>query len=128
MQEGDLCSVRSGEDDYIVAKILKLEPGVVHVRTYAKKYPERPTEVPDEDLYLGTVFDDHFGLGHLPLDADAFEHWKPELIRHTEVEPEELEGYEMWREAANEGSGGVWGGPETRQGVLTKLMRLFRRG
>jgi hypothetical protein len=73
MREGDLSSVRGGESGYVVAKILKLEEGVVHIRTYAKTYPERPSEVPDEDLYLGTVFDEEFGLGHLPLDADAFE-------------------------------------------------------
>jgi hypothetical protein len=128
VQEGDLCSVRSGEGGgYVVAKVLRLEEGVVHVRVYAKKYAERPAEVADEDLYLGTVFDDDFGLGHLPLDAAAFEAWEPVLIRHTTVEPEELEGYEMWREAEDEGAGGVWGRDE-REGLGAKLRRLFGRG
>ena len=126
MQEGDLCSFRSGDGSYAVAKVLKLESGVVHVRVYAKKYAERPAEMPDEDLYLGTVFDDDFGLGHLPLDAETFEKWEPELIRHTAVEPEELEGYEIWRDAEDEGAGGVWGGAE-RQGIGAALRRLLRR-
>src|SRR5256885_915457 len=42
MEEGDLCSVRSGEGTYSVAKILKLEGGVTHVRVYAETYEERP--------------------------------------------------------------------------------------
>ncbi|TML31485.1 MAG: hypothetical protein E6G24_11795 [Actinobacteria bacterium] len=127
MEEGDLCSVRSGEGTYSVAKILKLDEGVTHVRVYAKTYEERPTEVPNEELYLGTVFDDDFGLGHLPLDAGEFEHWEPQVIRHTEVEPEELEGYEMWRDAEDEGAGGVWGRPEPRRGPMAKLKRLLKR-
>jgi hypothetical protein len=127
VEEGDLCSVRSGDGEYVVAKILKLEEGATHVRVYAKTYEKRPTEVPDEDLYLGTVFDDDFGLGHLPLDADAFEHWEPQVIRHTELEPEELEGYEMWRDAEDEGAGGVWGRPEPRRGPVAKLKRLLER-
>jgi len=124
MEEGDLCSVRSGEGRYSVAKILKLEEGVTHVRVYAKTYEERPTEVPDEDLYLGTVFDDDLGLGHLPLDAEAFEGWEPHVIRHTDVEAEELEGYDMWRDA--EDAGGVWG-REPGRGPVAKLKRLLRR-
>jgi hypothetical protein len=75
MQEGDLCSIRHGERGYAVAKILKLEPRVVHVRVYAKVYDERPQEVDDDELSLGTVFDDEFSLGHLPYDADAFAGW-----------------------------------------------------
>jgi hypothetical protein len=92
-----------------------------------KTYPERPSEVPDEDLYLGTVFDEEFGLGHLPLDADAFEQWEPQVIRHTELQPDELEGYEIWRDAEDEGQGGVWGRPGPRQGLLVRFRRLFRR-
>jgi hypothetical protein len=126
VQEGDLCSVRSDEGGFVVAKVLKLEEGIVHIRVYAKKYAERPTVVAGEELTLGTVFDEDFGLGHLPLDADAFAKWDPKIIRHTAIEPEELEGYEIWREAEDEGTGGVWGGPE-REGIGTKLKRLFRR-
>jgi hypothetical protein len=126
VQEGDLCSVRGGDKGFVVAKVLKLEEGIVHLRVYAKKYAERPREAADEERHLGTVFDDDFGLGHLPLDAGAFEAWEPELIRRSSVEPEELEGYEMWREAEDGGAGGVWGRDE-REGLGSKLKRLFRR-
>jgi hypothetical protein len=126
VEEGDLYSVRSGDGRYSVAKILKLEEGVVHLRIYANRYPERPLEVRDEDLTLGTVFDEEFGLGHLPFDAAAFETWEPQLLRHGTVEEEELEGYQMWREAEDEGAGGVWGRDENG-GLLGRLRRLFRR-
>src|SRR5947208_4709001 len=127
MEEGDLCSVRSGEGTYSVAKILKLDEDVTHVRVYAKTYEERPTEVPNEELYLGTVFDDDFGLGHLPLDAGEFEHWEPQVIRHTEVEAEEFEGYDMWRDAEDEDAGGVWGRHEPRKSLLAKMLNVLRR-
>jgi hypothetical protein len=55
------------------------------------------------------------------------EQWEPELIRHTTVDPQEFEGYEIWCEAEDEGAGGVWGGPEKPKGVAAKLKRLFRR-
>jgi hypothetical protein len=126
VREGDLCSVRSGDDRFGVVKILKLEEGVVHVRVYAKTYEGRPLDVADDELRLGTVHDEEFGLGHLPLDAAAFEKWEPEVIRNTTLEPEELEGYQIWREAEDEGSGGVWGGVEDpeREGLLAKVKRL----
>ncbi|HEY2940422.1 MAG TPA: hypothetical protein VGJ27_11465 [Gaiellaceae bacterium] len=126
MREGDLCSVRSGDDRFGVVKILKLENGVGHVRVYAKTYAERPREVADDELRLGTVHDLEFGLGHLPLDASTFEKWEPAVIRGTTLEPEELEGYEIWREAEDEGAGGVWGRPE-EESLLVKLKRLFTR-
>jgi hypothetical protein len=127
MREGDLCSARSGDGRHVVAKILKLEDGVVHVRVYANRYVERPRDVADEELHLGTVHDEEFGLGHLPLDADAFDEWEPELIRHTGVDPEELEGYRIWREAEDEGTGGVWGPPDERRGLIASAKRLFQR-
>ena len=129
MREGDLCSVRSGDDRFGVVKILKLGDGVVHVRVYAKTYPDRPQEVADDELYLGTVHDEEFGLGHLPLDATTFAKWEPEVIRGTTLEAEELEGYEIWREAEDEGAGGVWGTTDLpeREGRIAKAKRLFRR-
>jgi hypothetical protein len=57
-------------------------------------------------LSLGTVHDeDGFGIGHLPLSARNFAHWEPMIIGHEEVSPEELEGYNLWKESG----GGVWG-------------------
>jgi hypothetical protein len=130
VREGDLCSVRSSDDRYAVVKILKLEDDVVHVRVYAKTYADRPRAVADEDLHLGAVHDEEFGLGHLPLDAAAFEKWEPEVIRSTTVDAGELEGYQIWREAEDEGAGGVWGTTEDpeREGLIAKITRLFRRG
>ena len=99
------------------------------MRLYAKRYDERPQDVADEELTLGTIHDEEFGLGHLPLDASAFESWKPELIRHTAVDPEELEGYVMWRQAEDEGTGGVWGRSESGfdAGLLASVACLFKR-
>ena len=101
----------------------------MHVRLYAKRYGERPQDVADDELTLGTIHDEQFGLGHLPLDAAAFELSKPELIRHAAVDHEELEGYLTWRGDEDEEAGGVWGRSESRYGagLLARVARLFKR-
>ncbi len=72
MREGDLCSIDSGDGSYGVVKILKLEDGIAHLRLYANSYEQRPTEVDPASLTLGTIHDESFGLGHMPLAEEEF--------------------------------------------------------
>ncbi len=127
MREGDLCSIDSGDGSYGVVKILKLEDGIAHLRLYANSYEQRPTEVDPASLTLGTIHDESFGLGHMPVAEEEFlATWRPEVVGHTELEPDELEGYEIWRGAAEEGEAGVWGGvepePPPRRSWLSRLL------
>ena len=136
-REGDLCSVESGDGTYGVVKILKLELEIVHIRLYRNKFEERPRAIDPATLELGTIYDDSFGIGHLPLGAREFDAWAPRVLAHAAVEAEELEGYEMWREAADGGEGGVFGAPaappeapgsDSRFARLRRAFRGVRRG
>jgi hypothetical protein len=88
-----------------VAKLLARDEGICHVRVYKQKFASRPEGVDPSKLSLGTVHDkDGFGMGHLPLGDASFQAWQPVLILKTQVTPEELEGYRMWKDAG----GGVF--------------------
>jgi hypothetical protein len=111
VREGDLCSVVSGER-FRVAKILREDERAVHVRLYAETFWSRPVAVDPEKLTLGGILDDAYGIGHVPLARDEFERWEPVVIEHGTVDPEELEGYELWAEAEAARGAGLWGAAE----------------
>jgi hypothetical protein len=109
-----------------VAKVLKLEEGVV-VRVYVNSFDERPTDVDASVLALGSVFEDDFGLGHVALASTDFAGWLPEVIRNDPVLPEELEGYAIWREAADEGTAGVWDWDSDKPKLGERIRRFLGR-
>jgi hypothetical protein len=66
----------------------------------------RPRSVDLSTLTLGSIDDpDGFGIGHMPVQEAEFRGWHPQLLAMTELTEEELEGYEMWKEA----QGGAFG-------------------
>ena len=88
-----------------IAKVLKVEDGIVYIRQYKNKFDTLPVRVDPASLSLGTIHDqDGFGMGHLPIRFDTFVAWKAEFLQHTLVEIKELEGYEIWKESG----GGAW--------------------
>jgi hypothetical protein len=106
LQVGGLYSVNDGDGSFRIAKILMLEPSVVHIRVYREKFTSRPQEVDPTGLTLGSIRDPQgFGMGHLPMAPSAFLASRPVFVRQVGVEPEELAGYEQWKEAG----GGVFG-------------------
>lgn len=91
---------------YGFLKVLKVEEEIVHVRLYKNKQDDIPARIDLVSLELGSINDkDGFGIGHLPISREMFASWQPQFLQHTLVEPEELEGYEAWKES----QGGVWG-------------------
>lgn len=103
--EGAYYSIIDGET-FSVAKVLKLEPEIVHVRIYKQQFSQRPRSIDPAALTLGTIHDkDGFGMGHLPLRLATFIDREPMFLTHAEVTPQELEGYNVWKESAD---GGVW--------------------
>lgn len=106
MTEGGVYSIDNGDGEFGVVKILKLEPGIVHVRVYKNKFSSRPRAIQLDDLSLGSIEDkDGFGMGHLPISENDFNGWKAIWLASSEVKPDELEGYQLWKEAG----GGVFG-------------------
>jgi hypothetical protein len=102
--DGGIYSVVSDAEKrtFGVVKVLKVEPGAVHVRIYGGEYAARPTSVNPGQLKVGTI--DEGGMGHLPLSPRVFAAWRPVLITMSRVEPAELDGYEEWKKAG----GNVW--------------------
>lgn len=96
---GDVYSVDTGEEKFSIVKVLAVEPAVIHIRVYKEKFTTRPKEVDTKKLSLGSPNDpDGFGVGHIPLELNAFKEWEPELIKNEPVTDEELEGYRMYME------------------------------
>jgi hypothetical protein len=103
--EGAYYSIVDG-DVFSIAKVLKLEAEIVHVRIYKQHFSQRPRSIDPAALTLGTIHDkDGFGMGHLPLRLATFMESDPIFLTHTEVTSQELEGYNVWKESAG---GGVW--------------------
>lgn len=99
--EGAYYSVIDG-DYFSIAKVLKLEPEIVHVRIYQQYFQQRPRAIDPGALTLGTIQDiDRLGIGHLPLRLATFLDREPMFLTHAEVKPEELQGYNLWKETAD---------------------------
>jgi hypothetical protein len=102
--EGGYYSIIDGES-FGVAKILRIDPQIVHVRIYKEHFNQRPRAIDPAKLSLGSIHDeDGFGMGHLPLRTQTFADREPVFITHLPVTDNELQGYNMWKEA----DGGVW--------------------
>ena len=103
--EGGYYSIVDG-DEFGIAKVLKLDPAIVHVRIYKQHFTQRPRAIDPAQLTLGTIDDeDGFGMGHLPLRIPTFMDREPLFITHTPVTANELADYNLWKES----EGGVWG-------------------
>lgn len=103
--EGGYYSIVDGEC-FSIAKILKLEPDKVHVRIYKQHFSQRPRSIDPGALTLGAIHDrDGFGMSHLPLRRETFRQREPLFLAYSEVKPEELQGYDVWKSV---GAEGVW--------------------
>jgi hypothetical protein len=85
-----------------VLKILKIDAGGMHVRTYSNVFEQRPRDVDESTLYMAGI--DHkpseaMGMGHLAIAKASFRNWRAELIKVVPVREDELEGYKMWLDA-----------------------------
>jgi hypothetical protein len=100
--EGAYYSV-TNSDNFSIAKVLKLEPDKVHVRIYQQHFAERPSSIDPSVLTLGTtILDrDNFGISHLPLRLETFMRHEPVFLTYVEVQPNELDGYNLWKETAD---------------------------
>ena len=117
-------AIWADDGTFHVVKVLEVDDVGVHIRIYKERFALRPSRDELGELSLGSVFEgEDFGVGHLPLSHEAFELWEPELIKTEPVDPEELEGYEMW---ASEPDAEVFG--LRRPTLRERVGRLFGRG
>jgi hypothetical protein len=102
--DGGYYSIIDG-DEFGIAKVLKLEAEIVHVRIYKEQFAQRPRSIDPDRLTLGSIHDeDGFGMRHLPLRTVTFQSREPLFITHSALTADELAAYEMWKQV----EGGVW--------------------
>lgn len=91
----------AGGVSFSIAKMPKLEPDEVHVRIYEQRFPQRPLALDPSCLTLGSIHDeDGSGISYLRLRLSTFKEHEPSFLACSEVKPEELKGYELWKELA----------------------------
>lgn len=100
VQVGGIYASQDSDGQWRVVKVLASEEQIVHVRMYANKFSEQPTEKHLDKLTLGGLKDPAgFGIGHAPLSLAGFKKEKRVLIKVLLVKDEELEGYKLYLEA-----------------------------
>ena len=100
--EGGIYVTPAENGGYHALKILKLDDRGVHVRLYSNRFSSVPSHIDETELYMAGVDhkpDESLGMGHAPLSKQSFAMWNVQFVQQSTVSPEELEGYEMWREA-----------------------------
>lgn len=101
-QEGGLYVTEQEDGRFVPLKILKLDAQGVHVRVYSNMYPEPPAHIDESTLYMAGMErpdDVPMGMGHLPISTASFSGWEARFVQPSTVAAEELEGYEVWRDA-----------------------------
>lgn len=101
--EGGIYSTRNENGSYSVLKILKLDPQGVHVRLYSNQFADHPSKLDEAKLYMAGIDrkpGESLGMGHLPISRRSFATWGIRFVKIAPVKQDELEGYEMWREAS----------------------------
>ncbi len=100
---GGLYATKDDDGTYGVMKVLVVDDFAVHLRSYANRFEELPTDIDPSTLTLGSISDGGgFGIGHFPLAKEGFWNDEPIFLRETPVADGELEGYRMYLEAMGE--------------------------
>ncbi len=102
LMEGGLYSTRNKNGSYSVLKVLKLDPQGVHVRMYSNQFAQHPSKLDESMLYIAGMnrkSNESLGMDHAAISRASFASWGARFIKFGPVRQEELDGYEMWREA-----------------------------
>jgi uncharacterized protein YndB with AHSA1/START domain len=101
---------RDGVETWAAAKLLRSEILRVHLAIFGSTWPARPADVDpavlrlrrmsDEAIERGDLPDLSLGIGHVPIDRNAFSKAEPRFAGITTLRNEELDGYRTWREAS----------------------------
>ena len=99
---GGLYAVPREAGAWTVLKILALDDVGVHVRTDSNVFPALPQAVDEAALYMQALHESDGGplaMGHMPISHASFAGWGARFVQPSTVTPDELEGFEIWREA-----------------------------
>ena len=94
---GGLYCSQASDGTFRVLKVLVIDESAVHVRMYAERFQEAPTNVSSSGLSLGSLGSPGgFGIGHAPLSLKGFLAEARTLLAVEAVANEELQGYRIW--------------------------------
>jgi hypothetical protein len=97
---GGLYATKNNDGSYRVMKVLVVDDFAVHLRSYANRFEELPSDIDSSILTLGSIADDRgFGIGHFPWDKKGFWNDDPVFLKKTSVADDELEGYRLYLDA-----------------------------
>ena len=89
----------SEDGSFAVFKVTAVDDGGVHVRLFANKYRNRPSDIEIEKLTVGGIgWPEGTGIGHLPLSFEAIGKWTVEFVKQVPVTDDEFDDYDMWKE------------------------------
>jgi hypothetical protein len=100
--EGGLYVTEQEPGRFVPLKVLKVDERGVHVRVYSNVFRAPPKTIDESTLYMAGVDrrdDEPLGMGHLPISKASFSGWNARFVQQSSVTAEELEGYDMWRDA-----------------------------
>jgi hypothetical protein len=94
---GGLYATQERDGSYRIVKVLVGDEFVVHLRSYANRFKEQPTQVRSSELSMGGIGSpDGFGIGHFPMAREGFLLEGRVLVGHESVNYDELDGYRIW--------------------------------
>jgi hypothetical protein len=94
---GGLYATRDKDGTYRIVKVLVVDEYAVHLRSYADRFKELPTQVSSSQLSLGGFGrPEGFGIGHFPLAREGFDREERVLVGRESVAHDELDGYRIW--------------------------------
>ena len=100
IQVGGLYASQDKDGTWRIVKVLAVDDEAVHLRIYANKFREQPTDVDPATLKLGSLNDPSgFGIGHVPIAKEGFNGQTRILLKVVPVKEDELEGYRLYLEA-----------------------------
>lgn len=94
---GGLYATRDKDGSYRIVKVLVVDEFAVHLRSYATRFQQLPTQVRSADLSMGGLGrPEGFGIGHFPLAREGFDREERVLVGRESAADDELDGYRIW--------------------------------
>jgi hypothetical protein len=94
---GGLYASQERDGFYRIVKVLVVDESAVHLRSYANRFKEIPTQVRSSELSMGGIGSPGgFGIGHFPFAREGFSLEGRVLVGREPVSYHELDGYRIW--------------------------------
>jgi hypothetical protein len=94
---GDLYAPQDQDGTYRIVKVLVVDEFAVHLRSYANRFKERPSQVRSSELSMGQfVSPEGFGIGHFLVTREGFSLEGRVLLSRESVRHDELDRYRIW--------------------------------